>query len=228
PLMRVTIAPTRVTAKPARATAQPTGTAPRPAPTMPQPMRVAPLPMRRPALPTPVAMPPMRVRPEEIRRRPQPPQRSMPRRSPLRGMLERSMLQISVAALIAGSLGWSWLIYSEFRSPVLVAPAVAAVDTAVPGAEASAVKTAGTSAYVRIDRPSTSSTTERAPGGESAASIVAREFSFFDPKRLADSGRASARPAAKEARPGKEAAVAKEAAVVKEATTAKEPKIARD
>jgi hypothetical protein len=143
-------------------------------------------------------------------------------------MLEQSMLQISVGAVIVGALGWSWLIYSEFRSPVLVAPAVAAVDTAVPGAEASAVKTAGTSAYVRIDRPSTSSTTERAPGGESAASIVAREFSFFDPKRLADSGRASARPAAKEARPGKEAAVAKEAAVVKEATTAKEPKIARD
>jgi len=170
----------------------------------------------------------MRVHPEEIRRRPQPPQRSMPRRSPLRGMLERSMLQISVAALIAGSLGWSWLIYSEFRSPVLVAPAIAAVDRTAPGADTSAVKTAGTSAYVGIDRPSASSTTERAPGGESAASIVAREFSFFDPKRLADSGRASARPAAKEARPGKEAAVAKEAAVVKEATTAKEPKIARD
>jgi len=111
---------------------------------MPQQMRVAPPPMRKPAPPTQVATPPMRVHPEEIRRRPQPPQRSVARRSPLRGMLERSMLQISVMALIAGSLGWSWLIYSEFRSPVLVAPAVAAVDTAVPGAEASAVKTAGT------------------------------------------------------------------------------------
>jgi hypothetical protein len=170
----------------------------------------------------------MRAHPDEIRVRPKPPRRPVARRSPLRAMLEQSMLQISVAALIAGSLGWSWLIYSEFRSPVLVAPAVAAVDPTGPDTEPSAVKSAGASAYVRIDRPSASGATEQAAGGESAASIVAGEFSFFDPKRLADSGRASARQAAKEARPNKEATLAKEPATAKEATAAKEPKIARD
>ena len=65
------------------------------------------------------------------------------------------MLQISVAAVIAGSLGWSWLIYSEFRSPVLVAPAIAAVDQAAVDVTSNVVKSAGTSAYarVRVRRP---------------------------------------------------------------------------
>jgi hypothetical protein len=70
----------------------------------------------------------------------------MARRGPLRAMLDQSMLQISVAAVIAGALGWSWLIYSEFRSPVLVAPAIAAVDPAAVDDTSNVVKTAGTSA----------------------------------------------------------------------------------
>ncbi len=150
------------------------------------------------------------------------------------------MLQISVAALIAGSLGWSWLIYSEFRSPILVVPAVAAVDPAVANAEASTVKSAGISAYVRIDRPSAAAPADRATGSESPASIVAREFTLFDPKRLADGGRSSARQAAKEVKLSKEAALAKEpakdkesrfskeAALVKEPGAAKEPRTARE
>ena len=150
------------------------------------------------------------------------------------------MLQISVGAVIVGALGWSWLIYSEFRSPVLVAPAVAAIDPAAAGSALSLVKSAGTSAYVRIDRAPASDSTDRLGGGESAASIVAREFSLLDQKRSADGGRSAARQAAREARFSKEAALAKEpagakesrfskeAALVKELVAPKEPRTAKE
>ena len=144
------------------------------------------------------------------------------------------MLQISVAAVIAGSLGWSWLIYSEFRSPVLVAPAIAAIDPAAVDDAARLVKSAGTSAYVRIDRPSASGTGNSPPSGESAASIVAREWSFFEPQRLADGGRAALRQAAREQRIAKELTIARELAAAKELkvakgpAAAKEPKVAKE
>ena len=185
-------------------------------------MRMAAPPMRMTAPPTRMTAPPMRVNWEENRGRPKPPPRPMARRGPLRAMLDQSMLQISVAAVIAGALGWSWLIYSEFRSPVLVAPAIAAVDPAAVDDTSNVVKTAGTSAYVRIERPSASGTGNRPPSGESAASIVAREWSFFEPKRLADGARAALRQAAREQR------IAKEPAIARELTAAKEPKVAKE
>jgi hypothetical protein len=210
----------RVTAPPMRVTAPP--------------MRVSAPPMRMTAPPTRMTAPPMRVNWEENRGRPKPPPRPTARRSPLQAMLEQSMLQISVAAVIAGSLGWSWLIYSEFRSPVLVAPAIAAVDPAAVDDTSNVVKAAGTSAYARIERPSTSGTGNRPPSDESAASIVAREWSFFEPKRLADGARAALRQAAREQRIAKESTIAreltaaKEPKVAKETAAAKEPKIAKE
>jgi hypothetical protein len=144
------------------------------------------------------------------------------------------MLQISIGAVIAGTLGWSWYIYSEFRSPVLVAPAIAAVDPAAVDDVANAVKSAGTSAYTRIDRPSHASAANTLPGEESAASVVAREWSFFEPRRLAESARAALRQAAREQKIAKEAAVAKEPkaakepAAAKELAAAKEPKVAKE
>ena len=175
------------------------------------------------------------MHPDEVRARPKPPQRPVARRSALRAALEQSMLQISVGAVIIGALGWSWLIYSEIRSPVLVAPAVAAIDPAATNSEPSSIKAAGTSAYMRIDRAPAAAPPDQASGGESASSIVAREFSLLDPRRLADSGgRAAARQAAREAKLSKEAALTKEAALSKEApavkgaTQAKEPKVARE
>ena len=198
------------------------------------PTRMTASPMRMTAPPTRMIAPPMRVNWEENRGRPKPPPRPTARRSPLRAMLERSMLQISVAAVIAGSLGWSWLIYSEFRSPVLVAPAIAAVDPAAVDDTSNVVKSAGTSAYARIERPSASGTGNRPPSGESAASIVAREWSFFEPKRLAEGARAALRQAAREQRIAKELTIArelvaaKEPKVAKETAAAKEPKIAKE
>ena len=191
--MRMTAPPTRMTAPPMRMTAPPTRT------TAP-PMRMTAPPTRMTAPPTRMTAPPMRVNWEENRGRPKPPPRPTARRSPLQAMLEQSMLQISVAAVIAGSLGWSWLIYSEFRSPVLVAPAIAAVDPAAVDVTSNVVKSAGTPAYARIERPSASGTGNRPPSGESAASIVAREWSFFEPKHLAEGARAALRQAAREQR----------------------------
>ena len=185
-------------------------------------MRVSAPPMRMTAPPTRMTAPPMRVNWEENRGRPKPPPRPTARRSPLQAMLEQSMLQISVAAVIAGSLGWSWLIYSEFRSPVLVAPAIAAVDPAAVDDTSNVVKAAGTSAYARIERPSASGTGNRPPSDENAASIVAREWSFFEPKRLADGARAALRQAAREQR------IAKESTIARELTAAKEPKVAKE
>jgi hypothetical protein len=213
--------PARVTAPPMRAAAPPARvTAP--------PMRVTAPPMRMTAPPTRMTAPPMRVNWEENRGRPKPPPRPTARRSPLQAMLEQSMLQISVAAVIAGSLGWSWLIYSEFRSPVLVAPAIAAVDPAAVDDMSNVVKSAGTSGYVRIDRSSASGTGNRPPSGESAASIVAREWSFFEPKRVADGGRAALRQAAREQRIAKESTIAREFAAAKEPKVAKEPAAAKE
>ena len=197
-------------------------------------MRMTAPPTRMTAPPTRMTAPPMRVNWEENRGRPKPPPRPTARRSPLQAMLEQSMLQISVAAVIAGSLGWSWLIYSEFRSPVLVAPAIAAVDPAAVDVTSNVVKSAGTSAYARIERPSASGTGNRPPSGESAASIVAREWSFFEPKHLAEGARAALRQAAREQRIAKESTIArelvaaKEPKVAKETAAAKEPKIAKE
>jgi hypothetical protein len=225
--MRMTAPPTRMTAPPMRITAPPTRT------TAP-PMRMTAPPTRMTAPPTRMTAPPMRVNWEENRGRPKPPPRPTARRSPLQAMLEQSMLQISVAAVIAGSLGWSWLIYSEFRSPVLVAPAIAAVDPAAVDVTSNVVKSAGTSAYARIERPSASGTGNRPPSGESAASIVAREWSFFEPKHLAEGARAALRQAAREQRIAKESTIArelvaaKEPKVAKETAAAKEPKIAKE
>ena len=225
--MRMTAPPARMTAPPMRMTAPPTRT------TAP-PMRMTAPPTRMTAPPTRMTAPPMRVNWEENRGRPKPPPRPTARRSPLQAMLEQSMLQISVAAVIAGSLGWSWLIYSEFRSPVLVAPAIAAVDPAAVDVTSNVVKSAGTSAYARIERPSASGTGNRPPSGESAASIVAREWSFFEPKHLAEGARAALRQAAREQRIAKESTIArelvaaKEPKVAKETAAAKEPKIAKE
>ncbi len=122
PLMRVTIAPTRVTAKPARVTAQPIRTAPRP--------------RRR-----------CRSRCGSRRLRCGGPHRRRRSQRPRCGCIRKKSAGAPTAAASDGATqsaagharaehaadfscrldcrvpGWSWLIYSEFRSPVLVAPA---------------------------------------------------------------------------------------------------------
>jgi len=121
------------------------------------------------------------------------------RTSALRDKLERNLLQISAALFFVGSVGWCWLIVNEFRSSVLVAPAGAAFAvTAKADAGVGKSDSFASSAYMRSDYPQAAAVPEADPrGGESAASIVAREWSRFETPRVADRDRAPIKQAAK-------------------------------
>lgn len=111
---------------------------------------------------------------------------------------ERNLLQISAVLFFVGSVGWCWLIFSQFRSPTLV-PAEANLETAKTDAGGPKSDSWGTSTYARVDHPLIApapdvSVTDR----ESAASIVAREWSAFAAMRFAERARALARHAANE------------------------------
>ncbi len=55
--------------------------------------------------------------------------------SVLKEQVERNLLQISVASLVAGCAGLCWLTYNEFRSPSLVAPTAAYAMTVTDDAD---------------------------------------------------------------------------------------------
>ncbi len=117
----------------------------------------------------------------------------------LRDALERNLLQISAALFFVGSVGWCWLIYNEFRSSILVAPAEAAYAlTAKVDANVGKSDSFGISTYVRSDYPQTSKMPESVGGAETAARIIAREWGHFDSQRVADRGRTSAKPSVKQ------------------------------
>ncbi len=52
-------------------------------------------------------------------------QKPAKRLSELRDGLERRLLHISAILFFVGSVGWCWLVFSEFRTPILVSPAEA-------------------------------------------------------------------------------------------------------
>lgn len=125
--------------------------------------------------------------------------RTAPRTGGLWNAFERNLLQISAVLFFIGSLGWCWLIFSQFRSPVIVEPAEASFETAKADARIIKSDSSGTSIYVRIDRPLAARVPDiGAAEGESAASVVAREWSAFAALRLAEQIRALTKQAAKE------------------------------
>ncbi len=167
-------------------------------------------------------MAPARGHVEGGRVRVEPGRRAARRAGMLGSMLKSHLFPISAALLLAGSAGWCWLVYSEFRSSVLVAPAAAAtyaVATAVdsgPGiAKSNSIRT---STYVRIDHLQGSGATGKNPtraagptpsapaaakkpkadGSQTAASIVAREWKFFESTRVADRGQMLTKQSANE------------------------------
>jgi hypothetical protein len=118
----------------------------------------------------------------------------------LRETLERNLFQISAALFFVGCVGWCWIIYNEFRSPGLIAPtATAYAATAKVDAGVGKSDSFGSSSYVRIDHPQAAGVSGKRLGGtESAASIVAREWSRFESFKVADRGRSPARQSAKD------------------------------
>jgi hypothetical protein len=104
----------------------------------------------------------------------------------LRNAIEEHLFQISVASLLVGAVGWGLLIYNEYRS--LFAAAPVSVTANAGNADFGKADVFETSTYARIDQPRspTVAGASATAGGESAASIVARDWGLFRPVREAD------------------------------------------
>jgi hypothetical protein len=143
----------------------------------------------------------------ELRRRVEPvkPRKAPPRRVPvtrkpvarataLRTLLEQNLLLISSLLLLVGVTGWSLALYSEFRASGLIGSnsiyaETARPDTSVAKSDPFAMSTYAPSAP--LPRPAAVAPTVR----ESASSVIARDWSYFEPKRTADVPREPATPA---------------------------------
>ncbi len=146
-----------------------------------------------------------RVHTEPQRNRLQPSRKPARRLSDLRDGLEQRLLHISAILFFVGSVGWCWLVFSEFRTPILVSPAEATYSAASGGKadyEVGKLDPFSSSTYARGNDPRTTGSLGTNLGGESPASIVAREWSRLQP-RVAERVRAPAKraQAAKEPRP---------------------------
>jgi len=137
------------------------------------------------------------------------------RKRPLRGVLERHLFPISAALVFVGAAGWCCLTYSEIRSSLLRAAAAPAAHSfsrvnstieksgpvTVPSTmsvERQRTADAGRAAIAPARRPAAPvAVPVAAEPGETAANIVAREWSLFQPNPLreADQRRAPAKEA---------------------------------
>ena len=130
----------------------------------------------------------------------QPNRKPARRLSDLRDSLERRLLHISAILFFVGSVGWCWLVFSEFRTPILVSPAEAtysAAGVAKADSEINKSDPFSSSTYARANDPRTTGSLGANLGGESPASIVAREWSRLQQTRVTERVRAPA--------PGKQA-----------------------
>jgi hypothetical protein len=147
------------------------------------------------------------------------------RASALRNAIEEHLLQISVVSLLVGSVGWGLLLYNEYRSPFSAAPApvTAYAPTNAGNADFGKAELFATSTYapapISHARPPAVAGASVTAGGESAASIVARDWNLFQPARVADQVPAPAKaatiaPPVRVAAPAKAATVAPPVRVV--------------
>jgi hypothetical protein len=143
----------------------------------------------------------------ELRRRVEPvaPRKAPPRRIPitrkpvsranaLRTLLEQNLLLISSLLLLVGITGWGFALYSEFRASGLIGSSsiyaeTTRFDSSIAKSDPFAMSTYAPSAP--LPRPAAVAPAVR----ESAASIIARDWSYFEPKRTADVPREPATPA---------------------------------
>jgi hypothetical protein len=150
--------------------------------------------------------------------------RPAPHATGLKGVLEQNLLLISAVLLFVGTIGWCLYLYDEFRSSVMHAQSpqsVYAKNSKIDVAFDKSDAIGGFSSYVRTDAPLTQVPPTRviSDNGESAASIVARDWSLFRGEQIAS---ASGQPAktAKGKAPTRVAAVehpASQAAPVRQA-----------
>ena len=93
---------------------------------------------------------------ETPRSRFQPSKNPARRLSELRDGLERRLLHISAILFFVGSVGWCWLVFSEFRTPILVSPAEATYSAAGVGKADSEISKSdpfSSSTYARANDP---------------------------------------------------------------------------
>ncbi len=143
----------------------------------------------------------------ELRRRVEPvaPRKAPPRRVPvtrkpvsrasaLRTLLQQNLLLISSVLLLVGITGWGLALYSEFRASGLIGSSsiyaeTARFDSSIAKSDPFAMSTYAPSAP--LPRPTAVAPAVR----ESASSVIARDWSYFEPKRTADVPRQPATPA---------------------------------
>jgi hypothetical protein len=143
----------------------------------------------------------------ELRRRVEPvaPRKAPPRRVPvtrkpvsrasaLRTLLEQNLLLISSLLLLGAVTGWGLALYSEFRASGLIGSSsiyaeTTRFDSSIAKSDPFAMSTYAPSAP--LPRPAAVAPAIR----ESASSIIARDWSYFEPKRTADVPREPATPA---------------------------------
>ena len=109
-------------------------------------------------------------------------------------MLEQNLLPIAGFVLLVGSLGWGLLIYSELHASDLFGPAPHAFSTMAGDPDAARSSLMDVSSYTRsgpapaaADRSFAGSNDQMASfSRESAATIVARDWSFFQPGPKSD------------------------------------------
>jgi hypothetical protein len=140
----------------------------------------------------------LRRRVEPVALRKAPPRRvpvtrkPVSRASALRDLLEQNLLLISSLLLLGAVTGWGFALYSEFRASGLIGAnsiyaETARPDTSVAKSDPFAMSTYAPSAPA--PRPVTTAVRE------SASNIIARDWSYFEPKRTADVPREPATPA---------------------------------
>jgi hypothetical protein len=166
----------------------------------------------------------LRRRVEPVAPRKAPPRRVLVTRKPvsragaLRGLLEHNLLLISSLLLLGAVTGWGLVLYSEFRASGLIGPssndaATARFDSSIAKSDPFAMSTyapsapasGGETSVAKSDPSAMSTYTPSAPlprpsavapaVRESASSIIARDWSYFEPKRTADVPREPATPA---------------------------------
>ena len=166
----------------------------------------------------------LRRRVEPVAPRKAPPRRvpvtrkPISRASALRTLLQQNLLLISSVLLLGAVTGWGLALYSEFRASGLIGPSsnyatTARFDLSITKSDPFAMSTyapsapapGGETSVAKSDAVPTSTNAPSAPlprlaavapaVRESAASVIARDWSYFEPKRTADVPREPATPA---------------------------------
>ena len=143
----------------------------------------------------------------ELRRRVEPvaPRKAPPRRIPvtrkpvsrasaLRTLFEQNLLLISSLLLLVAVTGWGFALYSEFRASGLIGASSIYAETARPDTSVAKSDPFAMSTYAP-SAPLPQLAAVAPAVRESASSVIARDWSYFEPKRIADVPREPATPA---------------------------------